>query len=258
MRHLVLVTILGLLSVTLPGTALAVPEGACCTGKDGTCYVMTESDCLGFGWTYMGNGAACFVGGDPGVSVCADYGACCQADGTCDVRLRGSCEWGNEYEYLGMGSTCSPGLCVGACCNGINADSVCVHNGTRQFCWWDEGPDGLKGQWGGYFTECDSVCSYLGACCTEADSCWITTEYVCSTVFRDEWHGVDVPCSPDPCNPVGACCYGNGTCQVLLEPNCIGVSWEGIGTVCDPNPCPQPTQEDLDGLDRRRRLRKGG
>ncbi|MHC4413948.1 MAG: multicopper oxidase domain-containing protein [Planctomycetota bacterium] len=41
----------------------------------------------------------------------------------------------------------------------------------------------------------------------------------------------------------GACCFGDGNCQVLTQSDCSnqGGAYEGDGTDCDPNPCPQPT-----------------
>jgi hypothetical protein len=40
--------------------------------------------------------------------------------------------------------------------------------------------------------------------------------------------------------PVGACCFGDGSCQVLPEPDCLelGGAFNGAGS-CNPNPCPQ-------------------
>jgi hypothetical protein len=41
-----------------------------------------------------------------------------------------------------------------------------------------------------------------------------------------------------PCTlPRGACCLGDGTCEVLAACQCTGV-YAGDGTTCDPNPCP--------------------
>ncbi len=41
----------------------------------------------------------------------------------------------------------------------------------------------------------------------------------------------------------GACCFGNGTCQILQPLDCGGQggTFQGAGTPCNPNPCPQPT-----------------
>ncbi|MDM7913748.1 MAG: hypothetical protein ACE15D_00600 [Candidatus Eisenbacteria bacterium] len=43
-----------------------------------------------------------------------------------------------------------------------------------------------------------------------------------------------------PTAPVtGACCYPDGTCEVLEQTACTG-DFMGEGTTCDPNPCEQP------------------
>lgn len=43
-------------------------------------------------------------------------------------------------------------------------------------------------------------------------------------------------CGPPP---PGACCFPDGTCQELLEDECMGAggAWYGPGIPCDPNPC---------------------
>ncbi|MHC4217895.1 MAG: multicopper oxidase domain-containing protein [Planctomycetota bacterium] len=40
----------------------------------------------------------------------------------------------------------------------------------------------------------------------------------------------------------GACCFGDGNCQILSSADCTtqGGAYEGDGTTCSPNPCPQP------------------
>src|SRR6185503_19049261 len=53
-------------------------------------------------------------------------------------------------------------------------------------------------------------------------------------------------CSPDPCNPMGACCYQTGPqsgfqCVVTDPTTCNTVyngSYMGNGTNCNPSPCP--------------------
>lgn len=42
--------------------------------------------------------------------------------------------------------------------------------------------------------------------------------------------------------PTGACCFPDGSCQVVIQEECPppGV-WMGETAGCDPNPCPQPT-----------------
>ena len=56
--------------------------------------------------------------------------------------------------------------------------------------------------------------------------------------FRD---GV-TPC-PQPQEPIGACCFDDGTCTLLTIPDCemAGGSLIGVNVPCNPNPCPQPT-----------------
>lgn len=42
--------------------------------------------------------------------------------------------------------------------------------------------------------------------------------------------------------PTGACCFGDGHCEVLYEEACEGAggTYQGDGIACEPNPCPQP------------------
>jgi hypothetical protein len=49
---------------------------------------------------------------------------------------------------------------------------------------------------------------------------------------------IDLAC---PC-PTGACCFGDGTCQVLTGEGCATAAgaYQGDNTVCSPNPCPPP------------------
>jgi len=56
--------------------------------------------------------------------------------------------------------------------------------------------------------------------------------------FRPE---LVVDFTPGP--PVGACCFIDGTCQVLTETDCLNAEgvFQGVGVSCIPNRCPQPT-----------------
>lgn len=56
----------------------------------------------------------------------------------------------------------------------------------------------------------------------------------CFGFFQD---GV-LPC-PQPDVP-GACCPGDGSCEILFEADCLAMGWEWLGGPCDPNPCPPP------------------
>ncbi len=51
----------------------------------------------------------------------------------------------------------------------------------------------------------------------------------------------NVPCPQDDDLP-GACCFADGSCQILLEAECSGAGgdFQGSGTDCDTADCPQP------------------
>jgi len=83
---------------------LAAPEyGACCDGM--TCYPdMTEADCTGAGWVYMGDGSTCAP-----INPCV--GACCFTDGSCtEVADDATCT-GLGGTFQGSGTDCDPNLC---------------------------------------------------------------------------------------------------------------------------------------------------
>jgi hypothetical protein len=52
--------------------------------------------------------------------------------------------------------------------------------------------------------------------------------------------GFTPPCPVIP--PTGACCFTDGTCQILREDHCVAASGVYYGGACGPNnePCPQP------------------
>ncbi|QOJ15519.1 MAG: proprotein convertase P-domain-containing protein [Planctomycetia bacterium] len=51
---------------------------------------------------------------------------------------------------------------------------------------------------------------------------------------------LEISCVPDP---VGACCFGNGTCEQMSDFNCVATSGNflGVGIPCTPDPCNSPT-----------------
>lgn len=75
-----------------------------------------------------------------------------------------------------------------------------------------------------------------GACCV-GDACFDVSEGECIDVLGGVFKGLGYPCTPNPC--VGACCFPDGYCELVLPQDCVGIYW-GDGTVCEPNPCPQP------------------
>ena len=154
-------------------------------------------------------------------------GACCLADGTCQVLSRQDCVVASGT-YQGDGSTCTPDLCpqpTRACCQ---ADGSCAIT-TQALC---------TGIWHADWTSCDpNPCPPpTGACC-QADACTITTQVQCTGT----WHADSTSCDPNPClQPTAACCQADGSCAITTQALCTGI-WHAEWTSCDPNPCPQPT-----------------
>ena len=94
----------------------------------------------------------------------------------------------------------------------------------------------------GFYTAGSLSCPTLpGACCDLLDdSCELTTEADCGPVAN--YQGDGTVCDPDPCStptPM-ACCFSDGSCQMLPREDCVAAGGEPlenyIGT-CDPNPC---------------------
>lgn len=80
-----------------------------------------------------------------------------------------------------------------------------------------------------------------GACC-DLETCYVTTSATCAGAGH-YYEGDGTTCSPNPCPPYGACCYGAGLCAFTLQGSCESVlsgTWQGDESDCDPNPCPQP------------------
>ncbi|MEK6644012.1 MAG: multicopper oxidase domain-containing protein [Planctomycetota bacterium] len=96
-----------------------VINGACCLG-DGSCQVLTQSNCTSQSGTYQGNGTTCTP------NPCMQpTGACCFADGSCQVLTSAACA-AAIGTYQGNGTNCTPNLCpqpTGACC--LNS-GVCI------------------------------------------------------------------------------------------------------------------------------------
>ncbi|MHC4219527.1 MAG: hypothetical protein ACYSU7_13870, partial [Planctomycetota bacterium] len=77
-----------------------------------------------------------------------------------------------------------------------------------------------------------------GACCFGL-SCAESDAFTCVTNGRD-FAGAGTSCLDDPCDAgVGACCFGDGTCQDASPEDCAaaGGTWLGAGTLCANGPC---------------------
>src|SRR5690606_11465324 len=111
--------------------------GACCR-TDGTCVILTSSDCSSQSGAYQGDNVSC----NPSPCPAPATGACCAADESCSITTQANCTTGT---YLGNNSVCDPNPCgedaMGACCadsescivtteDNCTAPSVYMGNGT--------------------------------------------------------------------------------------------------------------------------------
>jgi hypothetical protein len=81
------------------------PSGACCK-SDGTCSILSPTQCASAGGTYAGDGSTCAGAG------CAPGGACCLAGGTCAAKTSAACTAAGGT-WNGAGSTCATTQCPG-------------------------------------------------------------------------------------------------------------------------------------------------
>jgi hypothetical protein len=118
-----------------------------------------------------------------------------------------------EQASQGAGTTCGPGRCLGACCNGPCSLTHRLRCG---------------GAFQGYTTSCTpDLCAGLGACCLFFGPCAITQITNCGGDF------IGGACSPCTCadnEPVGACCQATGC--AILGPSCCAGEFLGAGTTC--------------------------
>lgn len=67
-------------------------------------------------------------------------------------------------------------------------------------------------------------------------------EDLCFNFGAVRWGAPGYNDCPTPPVERGACCFADGSCQVLMFEDCAaqGGAFQGVDTVCQPNPCPQP------------------
>ncbi|MFC1573024.1 hypothetical protein ACFL6M_05435 [Candidatus Eisenbacteria bacterium] len=76
---------------------------------------------------------------------------------------------------------------------------------------------------------------------------WTNCEGVPVEFVPEEYGGLGINADgvyaqPLICCPTGACCFPDGTCQMLPQPDCeADPNGEWAGGTCDPNPCPDPS-----------------
>ncbi len=169
-------------------------------------------------------------------------GACCFADGTCQVLTQADCDF-QSGSYQGDGSACDPNPC-------LQPEACCFEDGTCTYVFAD-----LCAQSGGAPQGPGTVCDpnpcpqppVPGACCFADGSCQVIFQDGCEQaggVFQGEGTGCDPnPCPPPP-PPTGACCFADGSCQVITQDECSaqgGFLWTEGGDCVDDCP-PVPTE----------------
>jgi hypothetical protein len=189
-----------------------------------------------------------------GLALKASLGACCMADGSCQILAPDACTTA-AGTYQGDDTLCDPNPCPqppppppsqGACCA---ADGSCSVE-TAAAC------TTASGTYQGDATVCDpNPCPQPpppppaeGACCAANGNCSVLTAAACATA-TGTYQGDATVCDPNPCPQPpppppaeGACCADDGTCSVLTSDACTAAlgTYKGDATLCDPNPCPQP------------------
>jgi len=247
------------------------PTGACCF-LDGTCDELTEDSCGLVGGFWTQGGEPCSV---PACDAAPDIptGACCTGAGGCAVKREAQCE-AEEGQYLGDDEACvaNPDSCpgFGACCRG---DGGCDEGLTEAVC------EARGGAYQGTDSSCfdlDVECDERRACCTSTFECLLLMQAECAKLggtrhenvtscddetcgsccdaqavcvegLESECVGVGTRFTPQvgckdldpPCVPAGACCMGDGSCQILLPTDCVasGGAFQGGTTSCPVGGC---------------------
>lgn len=164
-----------------------------------------------------------------------EIGACCIFDASCFEMTQSECD-SVEGVFNGIGTTCAEFDCLtGACCLG---DGSCTDGVFESQC---EGE--LNGLYLGDGTECaDGNCPELQQACCFVSGCLNLTPTDCMNAGGTPG-GPGTNCATYNCNPVGACCLGDGSCTDALSPDdCIDVggTYQGDNTECATTVCPDP------------------
>jgi hypothetical protein len=229
----------------LPGWQ-CLPKAACCTiWENGGCAVVTRQQCNDAGGVYFAAISSC----EPGDSPCLadtlmNAGSCCYLDGLCRVATESSCALMGGSTWT-ANRPCTPDRCAetpatAACCTVVPELSCVV--GTRNQC-LDAG-----GLWMGLgsLTCSPSPCpAVLGSCCMGWGDgiCAVTVLGDCPNPYIWRWEEI---CHPNPCGPVGACCFVDESCRIVTPAQCAaygGLFYLGHGTICEVNPCPNSAAE---------------
>jgi len=248
--------------------------GACCSEDGSACIDVPRSSCVGEAAVFMGVGTSC--ASNPCRGACCDFGEGCTDDvpaGECEDEFETfmgvgtvcatapcgaccrtetsfctdgdtpeNCATSNSGIFQGNGTTCTEGLCRGACCLGDGSCTVI------------EGED-CFGDFRGTGTNCAELSPPCipfpgGACCLQKDgTCQDgATRHTCIDSLDGMYQGDGTLCASVDCAATGACCITGG-CFHTTESGCANYESEfgiatlflGVGVPCDQDPsftCP--------------------
>lgn len=245
--------------------------GACCL-SEGACAYKNETDCTAAGGTFQGIGTSCtpnpcpqppgaccdpervctddvqqedcqdpgyafFTGEECSGITCPWPGACCFFDThDCDPLTESLCT-ATEGFYMGHGTDCDFVDCTqpfGACCD---VYGLCTNGVLESDC------QGAQDTFFELQTCAEVTCpAARGACCGDGGGCLqYQEEDFCENTLGGIYAGDGTDCDDNVCDP-GACCMPDGSCQDVVQAECIelGGTFQGIGTDCATAGCPQP------------------
>jgi len=159
----------------------------------------------------------------------ACQGACCRTNGSCFITGQLPCQQ-QGGTFQGAGMSCSPSPCApnGACCIGGTCSQQSNIDCTAN-----------NGVFAGVGTSCVNPPCFV-PCCKPDGTCSLLTSAACAAIQFATAGAPGTPCPPAPCAPIGACCFGDSTCQApFTEAACLGsggVRWRPDAT-CTPNGC---------------------
>ncbi len=254
--------------------------GICCVSQDGTCFLTSSDNCPAPGGTFQfissvctpGRcvgpcclGAACAVrtlDGCPGRELasfgatCSPdpcpglVGACCQSS-ACSLAIEfaagagGGCHDAGGL-FMGVGTTCSPNVCMGACCNAASGSCVVADSETCV--------QSFHAHYFGAAACTPNPCvALLGACCS-GSTCQLSIDSFCTVQMNQHFVGIGTVCAPcNPCNQfdlIGACC--RGTACTTEPQSCCSGAYQGVATTCgtsgNPTTCCPANFNGIGGL----------
>jgi hypothetical protein len=211
--------------------------GACCEDAS-TCNDVAIEDCNTnfFTWT---EAQPCLY--DP---CAATVGACC-VFGECKIMNSFDCQQaGGIFENVGVDAwrACD----VASPCTNAQQGACCLPGGQCEI----QTPAACAGSGGTYDGDgisCASLSCVAGVCCDAGDVCSEERQIDCVGLGSNPGEP-GTSCTDteaNPCVPSGACCFDDGSCEILNEtalvPQCssIGGTYQGDETLCDSAACPE-------------------